>query len=110
MPISKANMRERKRLERAIVNPKSIPNQGITETWYPNKRADNQGHPITPVKLSDGQKWYPLGKMAVVNETGLSDYIYLNIASTSQRYGRFEERIEKAFKYQECKKLLEVTA
>lgn len=33
MPISKAKMRERKRLERAVVNPKSILNEGITQ--YP---------------------------------------------------------------------------
>ena len=33
MPISKAKMRERKRLERAVVNPKAILSEGITQ--YP---------------------------------------------------------------------------
>ena len=33
MPISKAKMRERKRLGRVVVNPKSILNEGITK--YP---------------------------------------------------------------------------
>jgi len=29
------------------------------EKWYPNKKTDEHGRPITPVKLSDGQLWYP---------------------------------------------------
>ncbi|KKL64212.1 hypothetical protein LCGC14_2167340 [marine sediment metagenome] len=33
MPLSKSKMRDRKRLERAVVNPKSILEQGITQ--YP---------------------------------------------------------------------------
>ena len=37
MPISKAKMRERKRLERAVVNPKSILSSGVTWETIPIK-------------------------------------------------------------------------
>ena len=43
----------------------SVTPDSVTEEWYPNKPTDSSGKPITPVKLSDGQEWYPKNKVVV---------------------------------------------
>ena len=54
---------------------KGITEQGITSTkvggitWYPNKKTDDKGKPITPVTLSDGQLFYPSIKFKKVKTT-----------------------------------------
>ncbi len=84
---------------------KGITQEGITEqgiTWYPNKPTDGLGQAITPVILSDGQKWHPRQVISIEgNDTELPDNVYFAIVQTAGKYGRFEERIENAVRYQE---------
>lgn len=62
--------KERMRKMRAGFINEGVTQQGVTgkgvteleEAWYPNKRTDLRGRPITPVMLSDGQEWYPSGE------------------------------------------------
>ncbi len=78
--------------------------EGITqEPWYPNKPTDELGNPIKAVTLSDGQKWYPQ-PVITENDTGLPDDILKRVLSDGERFGRTEERIRKALKYQEWAK------
>ncbi|KKM70461.1 hypothetical protein LCGC14_1440430 [marine sediment metagenome] len=61
MPQSKERKAEYQRDFRARQKEgTSLDNKGGTsEPWYPNKRTNDEGSPITPVTLSDGQQWYP---------------------------------------------------
>lgn len=84
-------------LEGAI--PVKVIDTRTEEPWYPNKPTDGQGQPITPVVLSDGQKWYP---SPIGGETmGLPNHIYHHIVEDGRRFGRLKERISKALEYQE---------
>ena len=109
----------------------SIPNQGSTEPWYPNKPTDGNGQPITPVTLSDGQKWYPKKRIELPVPKGkkvrvlhLDNGSYLHIDKLVDPKSReLLTYLTENLKYQdnvrvgvfgptikECKKLLEVTA
>ena len=78
MPISKAKMRERKRLERAVVNPKSILSSGVT--W--------ETMPITDIK-------------EVLPDNIVEDIINLGeYDCIRKRPITLEERFRLAYKYQ----------
>ena len=83
------NMRERR-------NKEGVTSEGVTEPWYPNKRTDDNGEPITPVTLSDGQVWYPLKKTE-----GLTEEILQNIAQAGRIFSDTEERMGRALRYKE---------
>lgn len=97
----------KERMRKVRVTQKGNTSSGNTEPWYPNKRTDDEGNSITPVILSDGQKFYP--KKVESNSLGLPNNIYQDILLDGERFGRLEERIRKAVFYQ-GKKLLEVTS
>jgi len=54
--------KERMKKMRERRNTEGVTSKGVTKSiipWYSNKPTDDQGQPIKPVTLSDGQKWYP---------------------------------------------------
>ena len=42
--------------------------------WYPNKKTDSKGNPITPVTLSDGQLFYPDPTVKKIKEAKVKTY------------------------------------
>ena len=109
----KAAERQRKHREGVTkgVTGQGVTSGGVTEPWYPNKPTDKLGNPITPVILSDGQKWYPYEKSKdITNNTGLPDRILKDMIRADLAYGHItgqpslKERIRKALEYQEWAK------
>lgn len=86
---------QRQRDKQKGMTPEGMTGKGMTEEWYPNKRTDNQGQPIIPVKLSDGQQWYPR------NPEGLASNIIEDIERAGKIHGDTEARMSRALKYKE---------
>ena len=75
--------------------------------WYPNKKTDSKGNPITPLTLSDGQLFYPEKKTAKYNkgrigfiQKELNDpYLIEGIESAAKMFGDRDTRYERALRY-----------
>ena len=86
--------------EKENVIPSVIP-------WYPNKKTDSKGNPITPLTLSDGQLFYPEKKTAKYNkgrigfiQKELNDpYLIEGIESAAKMFGDRDTRYERALRY-----------
>ena len=77
-----------------------------SQAWYPNKKTDKNGNPITPITLSDGQLFYPekkakynKGRIGFIQKELNDPYLIEGIESAAKMFGDRDTRYERALRY-----------